>query len=377
MQYAGEASCASCHKNIYDSFLTTGHHLTSQNADSGVIKGSFEPGKNVYAYNVNTYVSMEKRDSGYFQEEHQNGAASTAERFDIIIGSGIRGQTYLTWKNHNLFQLPVSYLSSIHQWVNSPGADNSILLNRAIKSRCLECHSTYANKIATDFNGQEEFASNQLIYGITCEKCHGPGAKHVEYQTQHPQETTAKYIVNPRTFTRQQSLALCRLCHGGRMNPFKPAFSFSAGNKIQDYFIINDMVNNARLDVHGNQYGLLSESKCFKNSATLTCISCHNTHDSERGNVALFSQRCMTCHNKEHNTFCKIDTKLIGPARTAFLSANCIDCHMPDQASKIITMQTADSTKMKAALLRSHFITVYPDATKRYLAEKLPVVGVK
>ncbi len=210
-QYAGEASCASCHKNIYDSFLTTGHHLTSQNADSGVIKGSFEPGKNVYAYNVNTYVAMEKRDSGYFQAEYQNGAESTAGRFDIIIGSGIRGQTYLTWKNHNLFQLPVSYLSSIHQWVNSPGANNSILVNRAIKSRCLECHSTYANKIATDFNGQEEFARNQVIYGITCEKCHGPGAKHVEYQTQHPKETTAKYIVNPGTFTRQQSHALCRL----------------------------------------------------------------------------------------------------------------------------------------------------------------------
>jgi nitrate/TMAO reductase-like tetraheme cytochrome c subunit len=374
MKYAGTASCISCHKNIYDSFLTTGHYLTSQNADSGIIKGSFETGRNVYRYNPNTFVSMEKKDSGFYEIEHKYGATNTVGRFDVIIGSGIRGQTFLTWKNNNLFQLPVSYLSSIHEWVNSPGADNSILLNRSIKSRCLECHSTYANKIATGANGQEAFARNQMLYGVTCEKCHGPGAKHIEHQTEHPQETAAKFIVNPGTFTRQQSLSLCRLCHGGRMNPFKPAFSFSSGNKIQDYFIINNMVNNARIDVHGNQYGLLSKSECFKNSATLTCVSCHNTHNNERGNVSLFSQRCMTCHNQEHNTFCKINPKLIGPKSTAFLSANCIDCHMPDQASKVITMQTADSTEMKAALLRNHYITIYPDATKEYLANNLHVI---
>jgi hypothetical protein len=33
----------------------------------------------------------------------------------------------------------------------------------------------------------------------------------------------------------------------------------------------------------------LAESKCFKNSKTLTCVTCHNTPDDEVGKTASFS----------------------------------------------------------------------------------------
>ena len=53
--------------------------------------------------------------------------------------------------------------------------------------------------------------------GVDCEKCHGPAARHVEFQTQNPKETIAKFIINPAGFSRQQSLDMCALCHGGRL----------------------------------------------------------------------------------------------------------------------------------------------------------------
>lgn len=365
-QYAGSAACAKCHKNIYDSFIETGHFLTSQITNAENIKGSFEKGKNIVNYYPGLFVSMQKTDSGFYEVKNLKGVESNAGRIDIIIGSGIRGQTYLTWKNDNLFQLPVSYLSSINGWTNSPGLPNNMIFERTVNARCLECHSTYAEVISSsELNKADEFDDDRILYGIGCEKCHGPGAEHVAYQTDNPGETTAKYIINPGTFSRKLSIDLCRLCHGGKLGSIRPAFSYTPGKKLQDYFITYEMANNANIDVHGDQYALLAESKCFKTSTTLTCVSCHSPHDSERGNVALFSQKCMSCHNPDHGTFCKIKSESI-----AAISSNCIDCHMPDRRSKSIVMKLTDSTKTTAELLRTHLIAIYPDATKRYLARK-------
>lgn len=362
-QFVGSATCAKCHKQIYDSFELTSHALTSQIVNEKNIKGPFEKGSNIFHYNHDIFVSMEKTDSGFYEVEHNNGKETVLGRMDISIGSGNKGKTYLTWKNDYLYQLQVSYLTSIHGWVNSPGANTEFLVNRIVMPRCLECHSTYAGDITLGFSGKK-FDPTQIIYGVGCEKCHGAGAQHVEYQTEHPNATTAKYIINPGTFSRQLSLDFCRSCHGGGIKSIKPAFTFKPGDKLKDYFRIDTTGKNAGIDVHGDQYDLLAKSKCFITSTTLTCLSCHNTHDNERGNITLFSQRCMTCHNQEHGTFCTIKSESV-----ATISSNCIDCHMPEQKSKLIEMKISNSNKMDEATLRTHYITIYPDATKKYLAK--------
>ena len=61
-QFAGSKSCEGCHKNIYESHILTPHYLTTRPASAEYIKGSFEPGKNRYAYDSNTVIVMEKRD---------------------------------------------------------------------------------------------------------------------------------------------------------------------------------------------------------------------------------------------------------------------------------------------------------------------------
>lgn len=362
-QYAGSEACASCHKNIYDSFIKTNHFTTSQIADAENIKGSFEKGKNVFHYNPSLFVSIQKTDSGFYEVENSHGSDTLSARTDIVIGSGTIGQTYLSWKGNNLFQLPVSYLSSVHDWVNSPGYSDQTIFGRPINARCLECHTTYAKSIPSQLSGQQEqFDKQKIIYGIGCERCHGPGAKHVQWQTGNPKETIPKYIVNPGKFSKKLSLDLCRLCHGGKMGNIKPAFTFTSGDKLQDYFIIDELAHTSNLDVHGDQFSLLANSKCSRTSKTMTCVTCHNAHDNERGDVALFSQRCMACHNQEHGTFCTTNATTMSS-----ISANCIDCHMPQMASKKIVSQLSDGRGFTAELLRTHLIAVYPEATKNFL----------
>ena len=365
-QFAGSATCRNCHKAICDSFAQTHHFLTSRNASLEAIKGSFTPGKNKFSYRPWLYVAMEKRDSGLFQVAYSHGEEKVAGRIDIVMGSGAKGQTYLSWRNDELFQLPVSYLTEADQWANSPGYPDRVVYNRPVTSRCMECHSTYAEVTSPPNREPESFARDQMILGITCERCHGPGARHVAYETAHPNDPLGKYIIDPSGFTRQQSLDMCALCHGGRLQKTQPSFSFQAGDTLSKYFIKNVSAPDTKeIDVHGNQLALLEESQCFQRSAHMTCVTCHDTHANERDQVALFSQRCMSCHNKEHGTFCKIN-----PATVSNLSANCIDCHMPKQPSMSIALLLQGHIIPTAALIHTHIIKVYPDATRRFLSKK-------
>ena len=359
--YTTAQQCAGCHKEIYESHLKTAHYLTGQPAKEEFIKGSFQKGKNTYSYSPSILLAMEKRDSGFYQVAFFKGEEKKAMRFDMVIGSAVMGQSFLNWRKNRLYQLPITYFTAADQWSNSPGfPHDKVLIDRPVTSRCLECHVSFAEGIGADGMEPVEFDRNRIIYGVDCQKCHGPAAKHVAFQTQNPLAKTAKFIVNPSKLSSLQQLDMCAVCHGGNIQKTKPSFTFTAGKKLSDYFIIdstNDaIINGSSIDVHGNQVGLLKASKCFRMSTTMTCNTCHNTHENERGNTAGFSQRCMSCHNPA-------DTKFKTPAHMQInaIEKNCIDCHMPSQTSKSIAVFLQGEETPKASKLRSHLIAIYPD----------------
>ena len=363
-KFAGSASCAGCHKDIYDKNIHTEHYLTSAQATEKNILGNFESGKNVFAFDLLSNVKMEKRDSGLYQVAYKNGREIINGRFDIVIGSGRKGQSYLSWLGNRLVQMPITYFSPFSQWSNSPGyPPDKIAFNRPITSRCLECHSTYFNKISDSAVKFEEFDHNKIIYGVDCEKCHGPAAMHVDFQSRNPNIKEAKYIVNPGKIPRERQLDLCALCHGGQLSKTKPSFNFQAGDSLTNYFLPNKFSPDvANIDVHGNQLGLLSLSKCFTMSS-LTCISCHNTHENENGKVKLFSQRCVNCHSEGHEKECKM-TAIIGPV----ITQNCIDCHMPKQPSHAVSVFLEGTFTPTSALMRTHLIKIYPEETAKVIS---------
>jgi hypothetical protein len=208
-----------------------------------------------------------------------------------------------------------------------------------------------SNKVDGDF-----FDQGQLVYGIDCERCHGPGAEHVRFQTLNPDEKTGRYIVNTGRLSRQQQLDACALCHSGSRYPLKPPFSFRAGDRLDDFSQAKYLPEEAStLDVHGNQYGLLGTSKCFISSA-MDCSTCHRVHVNEEGDTRQFSQRCLSCHGGEGQVACKM------PAAGMVLSDNCIDCHMPVVASQKLVLGTLGGVGV-----RSHHIAIYAEATRLYL----------
>lgn len=367
-QFAGSDKCVQCHKEIYDQHIQSAHYLTAKPVEPKWMKGSFEPGKNEYGYSPLIEVKMEHRDSGWYQVAYYKGEEKKAMRMDFVVGSAAKGQSFMTWRRNKLFQLPITYYTAADRWSNSPGYPPSkVVIDKPITSRCLECHNTYAEALNGKSLEPTEFNREKMILGVDCERCHGPSARHVEFQTKHPEEKTSKYTINPVSFTRQQKLDMCALCHGGNITKTKPSFEFVAGNNLADYFKINSLnemaVNNGNIDVHGNQIGLLQASKCFKLSE-MTCNTCHDAHKNERGQTAILSKQCITCHPTDKENF-----KTPTHKGLTSIEKNCIDCHMPAIPSRAITVQVQGEEIPRSSKVRSHFISIYPDETKKFIGK--------
>jgi hypothetical protein len=361
--YAGTESCAKCHQDIYNQHLNTAHQLSSAPASLAAIKGSFEPGKNAFHFNDGLELIMEAAHDSLYQVAYLNGQEIKRRRFDLVVGSGTKGQSFINRKGDLLFQLPITYFTAADQWTNSPGYPDRPAFDRPITSRCMECHSTYAAVISPEGKEPESFDRNKIIYGISCEKCHGPGAQHVAFQTQHPHDSTAHFIVNPSRLSRQQQIDLCSLCHGGRLQKTKPSFSFRAGDTLSDFFIADSSAKAAAdIDVHGNQTGLLASSKCFRQSQ-MTCSSCHAAHDDQKGQLAVFSQKCISCHQQQTVKACPMVKE-----HGARLQQDCISCHMPKQPSHAIAVLKEGERTPTPALIRTHYISIYPTESEKILA---------
>lgn len=350
--YAGSESCVSCHKAIVESYQHNPHYQTSGKVSFDELKKFINASNNLFYYADSDRVKLEEKHSRFFQSHIVDGKIIRSEELDIAIGSAEKAQTYAYWKDEQLFQLPLTYFTERKIWTNSPGYPASKpYFDRVILSRCLECHASYVQK--TDIQTgplqvTEKFVPQSIVFGIDCERCHGPAARHVQFHLEHKEEKKSKYIRSIHTLTQQQQLDWCASCHSGNdIDVLRPIFSFQPGDTLANFYYPHFGSGKPNPDVHGKQLQLLQSSKCFQNS-TMSCQTCHDTHQPEASKTELFITKCMNCHQSEHALQMKTATQ------------NCIDCHMPLQASKSLDFNNGTERQRIPYLLRTHRIAVYP-----------------
>lgn len=370
--YAGSESCVKCHQTQYESAFHSSHFKATAPAVPKNVLGDFKKGNNAFVYDKNTKLVMEERNDSLYQVLYKYGKEVKAYPFDIIFGTK-HAQTSGYWKNYYAYELPISYYKSINNWATSPNYSvTTPYFDRKILKDCFACHSSnIASKYVTTsstnthtFVGMEveDFMSkNTLIYGIDCERCHGPAKQHIQAHLKFPDLKKAQYIVAFKNLNRQQRIDACALCHSGNSkNKLKSRFQYKPGENLSDYFSENpNSRDTLNYDVHGNQLGLLSQSKCFKKSQTMDCMTCHNPHQDKPQNDISYSKICMSCHqDTKHN---EVTLKTISKS---MLANNCVECHMPKQDSKAIRFQQSNSATVSSYSLRTHKITIYPTAKR-------------
>jgi hypothetical protein len=367
-KYAGSAACLKCHKDVYQNYFHSAHFLTSRVPSLKNVHGSFKPDSNTVAFKNNIVVVMEKQHDSLYEVSYAGGKRDRKERLDIAFGSN-RGESFLYWKNNQVYQLPVTYYISLHQWGNSPAySADSANFSRVIGTRCFECHASYIKALpdSTGTINNNLLDRNSLIMGVDCERCHGPGAGHVNFHTHNPAEKQPMYITKIGSLTRQQRIDLCSVCHSGNSNIMtRSTFGFKPGDTLAHYTIGNPFhayQDIEKVDVHGNQVKLLTNSKCFMNSK-IECATCHSVHSNEAKSVAVYSARCSACHSQANHNYCKI-----APQLGAVINGNCIECHMPVKTSHSIVINGVGKQISAPFLARTHLIAIYPDDSKRIMA---------
>ena len=351
--FVGDGVCQECHPTIAETYVRTNHHLTSQLPSKESIAGKFSSGENILkTQDPDLHFRMEDRPSGFYETAvfwQRPNQKTRSERIDFVTGSGEKGQTYLYWRGNQLFQLPVSYWTELHEWVNSPGfTDGTADFARPIVPRCLECHATYFATVSSA-TAENVYRKSGYVLGISCERCHGAGRGHVERErTKAAEASPAGYsIVNPAALTRDRQVEVCAQCHGGIGESVGPAFSYVPGQPLESYIRLLRPDANAAVDVHGNQVALTQRSRCYQKSQ-MSCTTCHEVHAPERA-AADYSEKCLKCHkDRDCGEFVKLGARI---------RDNCIDCHMPVQESNLI-ISNVNGKQIKARM-RNHWIKVF------------------
>lgn len=404
--FLGAAVCAECHQEKHAGFIGTAHHQTSgwmpvggggeqsvrgQYANgvvdigSGSLTAAMRPdvlsaestdlsevgedvNKSSQSFDTEAFAATEmgskdpalrfqmlQDPTGYFQE------ISIADYrlklpVHVFTGSSKAGQTFLYWHKNRLYQSFVSYLTDLDQWIPSPGYyDTTADYSREIGTTCLECHITYIDR----GNEPGTLKPDTAVWGISCERCHGPGQSHVEYHREFTTDRVAKHIVHPNELSRQRQLDICSQCHSGNESLMTGKFDFRPGMEVS-----KRRGDPSSRDVGGvhtaNQLNRLSMSRCFE-ASEMTCTTCHDPHADQRGQRAIFSQSCLKCHQSGH---CGLSDQL-----GASISDNCIDCHMPTGDNDQMTIEIAGGGVFTVSMI-DHHIRVDAEATEVFLDSK-------
>ena len=168
---------------------------------------------------------MVARDGRYYQRRWQIGFDGKEtnvdeKQVDFVIGSGNHSFTYLHLTSRGALQvLPLSWYSEKGgYWDMSPGYDQPDFPGsiRPVHYECMFCHNAYPKipeALEHAANAEMTFL-DPLPEGIDCQRCHGPGQRHVALASAGAaREQIRAAIVNPKRLAPERELEVCLQCH--------------------------------------------------------------------------------------------------------------------------------------------------------------------
>ena len=333
--FAGSAACADCHAEIAARYGASGKGHSLELAGMPAQLESMEhaqfapPGPHKYR--------AERADGKLLHHEYMEDSLSViydhAEEVAFRIGSGARSHAYLVNREGILYQSPIGYFSDNSTWELAAGfrPDVAEKFGKRIGDECLHCHvgRTVSVEPLSSRYSREVFAE----HAIGCERCHGPGQRHVQKQTAGKTSVGRdETIVNPHHLEAERRESVCNQCHlHGEYTTTRHGygyFDFRPGQLLDDTRVVftSNQPGDETDPAAVGQVEQMRLSRCYmKSDGALGCSSCHDPHGLDRSvdRQEYFRAKCNQCHADKG---CALDE----PSRAASpANGSCVHCHMP------------------------------------------------
>ena len=352
--FVGRAKCAGCHD--LESFLWTGSHhdLAMQVPTAETVLGDFDDATFEHFGVLSTF---RQRDGRFLVETDGPDGELTGYEVAYVFGVTPLQQYLIEFPGGRMQCLGAAWDSrSVEEggqrWIHLypdeaiPAGDELHWTgpNQNRNYMCAGCHSTH---LLRNYDSQEDtFDTTWEELNVSCEACHGPGSRHVEWAEGSCSDAGedglmglvlslkdpagGQWEIDPETGNATRSAPrasraqseTCARCHSRRGvlrdgavdgRPFGDSFRLSlleedlyfADGQIQDEVYV---------------YGSFLQSKMHAKG--VTCSDCHDPHTLQ----VLFpgNQLCARCHEPS-----KYDAPSHLHHEAGTEGANCVDCHMP------------------------------------------------
>lgn len=310
--YTGPEACRECHAKKFDDQSRTAMRRTVFHADDAQALHAHPR----LTFEVGPYHYLIETDAKHSLYTVTDGKQTLSSPLLWAFGTPRVGQSYLFKRDDgHFYEARVTYFATSKTLGFTPSRDLTSprnveeAMDRQVPpsevKKCFSCHTT-ASVIENQFDEQH------LILGVTCEACHGPGARHVaamkELMGGKLDAAAQKDIFNSEHLAPSDAVDFCGACHG---TWWDVKFSGATG----------------ALTTRSAPYRLVT-SKCWGKTgdARLVCTACHDPHLPLQTDDASYDHACLRCH-----------TTTIGATLTAehpgkacpVAKKDCSSCHMP------------------------------------------------
>lgn len=303
--FLGAAACAKCHASHAATQVATSMARTASRAADSVILRAHES-LSVRLAGHDYQIMTRDGQSAYMVTK---GDRSLSVPLGWAFGVGKVGQTYVYERAGAFYESRVSYIDALAALAFTPARalesprDVAEAAGRPVGAsearRCFGCHMTASTT-------EDNLDLTHLIPGVTCEACHGPGAKHVAAVEEGRLEAATRAIANPRRFDPTASVDFCGACHSTWWDVTLAGEKGIAALRSQPF--------------------RLQSSRCWgEGDARLTCTACHDPHEPLVREPLSYDGRCQACHGPGPGGAAGSRS----PRQCKVAQENCASCHMP------------------------------------------------
>ncbi len=346
--YVDNQRCVACHEAPAAAWAGSHHAQAMAPATAATVRGDFNDTR--FRHQGVTTRFFRRGDKFFVNTDGPDGRLAD---FEIRYTFGVEPlQQYLIETDAGRLQpLQVAWNTRERKWFHllphekTPPGDVLHWTGRyqTANTMCITCHTTGFDK-RYDAKA-ERFDSRWHAVNVSCQSCHGPGSRHVEWADRHAAGDAASAAALPRRGlvadprAPQAQVGICAACHSRRaeltavpvpgephLDHYLPALLreglyHADGQQLDEVFVV----------------GSYRQSRMYR--AGVACTNCHDPHTAKprlQGNAL-----CLQCHQTPANPAFPsaagaYDTPQHHHHPPGSPGARCTACHMPAKNYMIV-----------------------------------------